>query len=146
MTFPEDYHSKDVAGKKVNFTITLNRVEAPKLPEVDAEFAKSVGIADGDVGKLQDEIRSNLLSEVSRRLKARNKDAAMDALLKVAEFDVPKVLVDEEVQTLMQQTVQDMEVARDEDEGHVPAAGNVQGACREARQAGPDPFASGAET
>jgi trigger factor len=109
LTFPEDYRSKEVAGKRVNFTITVNRVEAPKLPEVDAEFAKSVGIADGDVSKLQDEIRSNLVSEVSRRLKARNKDAAMDALLRVARFDVPKVLVDDEVQILIQQTAQDME-------------------------------------
>ena len=109
LTFPDDYRNKDVAGKKVKFTITLNRVEAAKLPEMDAEFARSVGIPDGDAGKLQDEIRSNLLSELSRRLKARNKDAAMDALLRVARFDVPKVLVDEEVQTLMQLTMQDME-------------------------------------
>jgi trigger factor len=109
LTFPEDYRNKDVAGKKVNFTITLNRVEAAKLPEVDAEFAKSVGVEDGDVSKLHDEIRSNLLSEVSRRLKARNKDAAMDALLRVAGFDVPKALVDEEVQTLIHLTLQDME-------------------------------------
>lgn len=109
MTFPETYHGKDVAGKQVTFTITLNSVEAPKLPELDAEFAKAVGIADGDVNKLQDEIRSNLKREVERRLKVRNKDAAMDALLKVAQFDLPKSLVDWEVQSLMQQTVQDME-------------------------------------
>jgi trigger factor len=109
LTFPEDYRSKDVAGKKVSFSITVNRVEAAKLPEVDTEFAKSIGVADGDVGKLHDEISSNLLSEVSRRLKARNKDAAMDALLKVSGFDVPKALVDEEVQTLIRLTLQDME-------------------------------------
>jgi trigger factor len=109
MTFPETYHGKDVAGKQVTFTITLNSVEAPKLPELDAEFAKAVGIADGDVNKLQDEIRSNLKREVERRLKMRNKDAAMDALLKVAKFDLPKSLVDWEIQSLMQQTVQDME-------------------------------------
>jgi len=109
LTFPEDYRSKEVAGKRVNFSITVNRVEAPRLPELDAEFARSVGITDGDVSKMQDEIRSNLLTEVSRRLKARNKDATMDALLRVAKFDVPKVLVDEEAQTLMQLTLQDME-------------------------------------
>ena len=74
----------------------------PNLPSV-------VGVSDGDVGKMREEIRSNLISEVSRRLKARNKDAAMEALLKVAGFDVPKVLVDEEAQILMQQTAQDME-------------------------------------
>lgn len=109
LTFPDDYHGKEVAGKKANFTITLNQIEAPKLPEVDAEFARALGIADGNAAKLQDEVRSNLASEVSRRLKVRNKDAAMGALLRVARFEVPKVLVDEEVQMLKQQAVQDME-------------------------------------
>jgi trigger factor len=109
MTFPENYHGKDVAGKLVTFAITLNSVEGPVLPEVDAEFAKSVGISDGDVAKLEDEIRSNLDREVVRRLKGRNKDAAMDVLLKVASFDLPKSLVQWESQRLMEQTVQDME-------------------------------------
>lgn len=109
MTFPESYHGKDVAGKQVTFTITLNSVEAPKLPEVDAEFALAVGITDGNVSKLEEEIRSNLEREVGRRLKARNKDAAMDALLKVAQFDLPKALVQWESQNLMQQTARDME-------------------------------------
>ncbi|MGA9667048.1 MAG: trigger factor [Gallionella sp.] len=109
LTFPEDYRSKEVAGKKVTFTITLNHVEEPKLPEIDAEFAMAVGVSDGDASKLQEEIRSNLLSEVSRRLQARNKDAAMNALLRVSSFEVPKVLVDEEVQQLIQLTAQDME-------------------------------------
>ncbi|MDD4977741.1 MAG: trigger factor [Gallionella sp.] len=109
MTFPADYHGKDVAGKEVTFTIALNKVEAPQLPELDAEFAKSVGIADGDVSKLTAEIRLNLQRELDRRLKVRNKDVAMDALLKVTQFDVPKSLVDWESQSLMQQTVRDME-------------------------------------
>lgn len=109
MTFPADYHGKDVAGKQVTFTITLNKVEAPQLPELDAEFAKAVGIADGDVTKLRAEIKVNLQREMERRLKVRNKDVAMDALLKVTQFDVPKALVDWESQSLMQQTVRDME-------------------------------------
>ncbi|MDO9011849.1 MAG: trigger factor [Gallionella sp.] len=109
MTFPENYHGKDVAGKQVTFTITLNSVEAPVLPEVDAEFAKSVGVAEGDVVKLEQEIRSNLEREVTRRLKGRNKEAAMDVLLKVAQFDLPKALVQWESQRLMQQTAQEME-------------------------------------
>lgn len=109
MTFPETYHGKDVAGKQVTFTVTLNKVEAPQLPELDAEFAKSVGIADGDVSKLQAEIKVNLQREMERRLKVRNKEVAMDALLKVTSFDVPKALVEWESQSLMQQTVRDME-------------------------------------
>jgi len=109
MTFPESYHGKDVAGKEVTFTITLNGVEGAVLPEVDAEFAKAVGVVDGDVSKLMEEIRGNLAREVDRRLKSRNKEAAMDALVKVAQFDLPKALVGWEMERLMQQTVQDME-------------------------------------
>ena len=108
MTFPEDYHGKDVAGKQVTFTITLHRVEAPRLPEMDADFARSLGIEDGDVSKLKAEIRDNLVREVERRLKARNKNNAMDLLLKIGRLEVPRALVDSEVQNLMQQSMDDM--------------------------------------
>lgn len=109
MTFPAEYHGKEVAGKQVTFTVTLHKAEAPKLPEVDADFAKSIGIADGDTGKLTNEIRANLQREVTRRLKARHNDAAMEALLKVANFGVPKTLVEWEAQNLAKQAVKDME-------------------------------------
>lgn len=109
MTFPADYHGKDVAGKQVTFTITVHAVEAAHLPEVDAEFAKSLGMADGDVSKLKAEIRDNIGREAERRVKARNKDNAMDVLLKLAQLEVPKALLESEAQRLMQQTMQDME-------------------------------------
>jgi len=109
ITFPEDYHGKNVAGKRVTFTITLHSVEAPRLPEVDVEFAKSLGVADGNVDKLKAEIRSNLEREVERRIKVRNKDSAMDALIKVCQLELPRTLVEWEAQNLMQQAVQDME-------------------------------------
>lgn len=109
MTFPADYHGKDVAGKQVTFTITLHAVEAPHLPELDAEFAKSLGVADGDLNKLRSEIRENLEREIERRLKLRNKESAMDVLLKISQLDVPKAMVDWEVQSLMKQAMRDME-------------------------------------
>lgn len=109
MTFPDDYHGKHVAGKKVTFVVTLNSVESPKLPEIDEAFVKEIGIADGDVSKLDDEVRKNLDREVSRRLKLHNKEAAMDALLGVANFEVPTSLVDQEVETVMKQAMQEME-------------------------------------
>lgn len=109
MTFPADYHGKEVAGKQVTFTVTAHVVEAPQLPEVDAEFAKALGVADGDVAKLKAEIRDNIGREAQRRVKVRNKDGAMDALLRIAELEVPKALLDSEAQRLMQQAVQDME-------------------------------------
>jgi len=108
MTFPEDYHGKDVAGKQVTFTITAHSVEEPVLPEVDAEFAKSMGVAEGDVEKLKQEIRDNIGREAQRRVKVRNKDSAMEVLLKVAQLEVPKALLDSESERLMEQTLQDM--------------------------------------
>lgn len=108
MTFPKDYHGKDVAGKQVTFTITLHGVDAPRLPELDAEFAKLLGVEDGDVTKLKAEIRDNLAREVERRLKAHNKNNAMDLLLKAVQMKAPKALVDSEVQNLMQQSMHDM--------------------------------------
>jgi len=108
MTFPADYHGKDVAGKQVTFTITVHSVEAPHLPEVDAVFAKELGVADGDVSKLKQEIRDNIGREAQRRVKVRNKDNAMEALLKVAQMEVPQALLESEAQRLMEQTLQDM--------------------------------------
>ncbi len=109
MTFPADYHGKDVAGKQVTFTITVHSVEAPQLPEVDAAFAKELGVADGDVSKLKQEIRDNIGREAERRVKVRNKDSAMEALLKVSQLEVPKSLLESESQRLMEQTLHDME-------------------------------------
>ena len=109
MTFPADYHGKDVAGKQVTFTITLHVVEEAHLPEVNAEFAKSLGAADGDIDKLKQEIRENVGREAARRVKGRNKDSAMEVLLKIAQLEVPKALLESEAQHLMQQTLQDME-------------------------------------
>ncbi len=109
MTFPEDYHGKDVAGKQVTFTITVHKVEAPRLPELDADFAKALGVVDGDVEKLKAGVRADLQRETSRRLKTRNKDAAMDALLKVGKLELPKTLVEWESHNLMEQSMRDME-------------------------------------
>lgn len=109
MTFPADYHGKDVAGKEVTFNLTVHAVEAPNLPAVDAEFVKSMGVADGDVEKFRQEIRENVGREAQRRVKVRNKDGAMELLLKVSQLEAPQSLVQGEAQRLMEQTVRDME-------------------------------------
>jgi trigger factor len=108
LAFPEDYHGKDVAGKTAEFTITLKDLQWAHLPEVDAEFAKSLGIEDGDIEKMRADIKVNLEREVNARIKARNKEAVMDALVKSTEMDVPKVLIDQDSQRLAEMTRQDM--------------------------------------
>ncbi|WBS00286.1 trigger factor [Pseudoduganella sp. SL102] len=108
LAFPEDYHGKDVAGKTAEFTITLKKLEWAHLPEVDAEFAKSLGVADGDLAKMREDIKVNLEREVNGRVKARNKEAVMDALVNTATLDVPQALIDQDTERLAEMTRQDM--------------------------------------
>lgn len=109
LTFPADYHAKDLAGQTVQFEITVKQVQAPRLPDVDADFAKMMGVADGDVDKMRAEVEANLKREVKRRVEAKLKDQVMDALLKANPIAVPASLVDLEVNRLMQTARQDME-------------------------------------
>ena len=109
LNFPADYFSVDLAGQTVQFEITVKQVQAPKLPEVDAEFAKGMGIADGDIAKMRAEIEGNLKREVKRRIDARIKDQVMDALIKANQIATPGALIEMEIQRLMQAARQDME-------------------------------------
>lgn len=97
LEFPEDYGSDAVAGKKAEFTITVKEVAEPELPEVDADFAKALGQAEGDVDALMAEIRGNVQREAEARAKGRTKASVMDALAAACTFDLPKALVDSEV-------------------------------------------------
>ncbi len=101
LTFPEDYHGQDVAGKEADFLVTVKKIEAQHLPEVNDAFAKSLGIKEASVEGLRADVRKNLEREVKFRVLARNKAAAMDALAKAAELDLPKALVAEEAERLV---------------------------------------------
>jgi len=101
LQFPEDYHGKDVAGKEADFLVTMKKIEAQHLPELDDAFVKSLGIADGTVEAMRADVKKNLEREVKFRVLARNKAAAMDALITVAELDLPKALVDAELERLV---------------------------------------------
>jgi trigger factor len=109
MTFPADYGAKELAGQAVSFEVTVKEVREAILPEVDADFAKALGVADGDIAKMRVEIETNLKREVKKRLQSRVKDQVMEALLKTNPVDVPAALVDLEVERLMQSARQDME-------------------------------------
>jgi len=108
LKFPEDYHGKEVAGKTAQFTVTMKKIEWPHMPPVDAEFAKSLGVEDGDVAKMRAEIKENLEREAKRRTLAITRNRVMDALLKIAQFDVPKALVTQEQQRLADEMRQNL--------------------------------------
>jgi trigger factor len=107
LTFPQDY-AEALKGKTADFTITVNQVAEPKLPPVDAEFAKSLGVQDGDVARLKKEVRENMEKELTKRVRSQVKEQVMDALNEVANFEVPRALLDSEIQRMQQQAVEDL--------------------------------------
>ena len=108
LTFPADYQ-EELAGKTAQFSVTVKVVNAPKLPPVDAEFAKSLGVPDGDVTKMRGEIKANLERELKKRIQSKTKDQVMEALSSVSELELPRSLVDMEIGRLQEQAVKDLE-------------------------------------
>lgn len=122
LAFPADYHGKDVAGKTADFMVTVKKIEAAKLPEVNEELAKSLGIAEGSVEALRADIKKNLEREVKFRLLARNKTAVMDALVAKAELDLPKSSVQAEVDRMVEGARADLKQrgVKDADKAPIP--------------------------
>lgn len=112
LNFPEDYAHKEIAGKPVQFQVTVNSVEEPVMPEIDEEFVKQFGIADGTVEALRQEVRQNMERELKQALEGKHKQVVMDKLLEVNNIDVPKALVDNEAENLKQQMMQQMHIPK----------------------------------
>ena len=108
LRFPDDYHGQAVAGKTAEFRLTVKDVEWAHVPPVDAEFARSLGVADGDLERMRVDIRSNLEREVKKRLQSRTKDSVMNALLAAAEMEVPKALIEAETSRLIENAGEEM--------------------------------------
>ncbi|MES9967075.1 MAG: trigger factor [Sedimenticola sp.] len=103
LQFPEDYRVDSLAGKAATFEVKVTKVAEPVLPEVDDEFAKAFGIAEGGVEALNKEIRSNMERELEDKIRNSLKDQAMEVLLEANPIDVPAVLVKQEAEALLQQ-------------------------------------------
>jgi trigger factor len=122
LAFPAEYHGKDVAGKTADFMVTLKKVEAANLPDVDAALATSLGITDATVEGLRADIKKNLEREVKFRLLARNKAAVMDALVSKAELDLPNTSVQSEISRLLEGARADLKQRgiKDADKAEIP--------------------------
>jgi trigger factor len=125
LAFPADYHGKDVAGKQADFLVTVKKIEAAHLPEVNEQLAKSLGIADASIEGLRADIRKNLEREVKFRLLARNKQAVMDALVAKAELDLPKSSVQAEVDRMIEGARADLKQRGIKDADNAPIPDDV---------------------
>jgi len=109
VNFPADYAGKEVAGKTAAFEVSVRKVEEPRVPELGPELAKSLGVAEGNIDKMREEVRSNVELEVKKRVDADLKQKVMQALLDSTTLELPKSLVEIELQRMVQQTRAELE-------------------------------------
>ena len=109
VTFPEDYHAEALKGKAASFAITVTKVEGLSLPKVDDEFATLFGVEEGGVDALKAEVKKNMQRELDQTLKATVKENVIAGLLENNELDLPKALVDQEIDALREQAKQRFE-------------------------------------
>ena len=107
--YPKTHEPKELAGKDVEYVVTIKEVQAPSLPKIDEDFAKSLGVADGDLKKMNEEIKQSLEQEVERRIKANLKQQVFTSLVESHTFDLPKALVGAEINRLGQITYQNLQ-------------------------------------
>ena len=108
LTFPDEYHATELAGKPVQFAVHVNKVEKAVLPEVDAAFAKKMGVESGDIAELRKDILENMELELGKQLKSKLKEKVMDTLIEVNKIDIPKSLIENESEALRNQMVQNL--------------------------------------
>ncbi|SFR50788.1 trigger factor [Thiomicrospira sp. ALE5] len=109
VTFPEAYPAEHLKGKTAQFDITVHSVQTKQMPELDEEFVKAFGVEEGTVEALRAEVRDNMERELKRTLDVKNRQAAFDALEKATDLSVPKALVAQEAQSMLDQYMQRLE-------------------------------------
>ena len=115
LKYPKDYHVDQLSGKQVQYSISVIDVFQTELPPIDESFAKSLGVEDGDVKKLNDEIKKSLEQEINRRSRQHVKGQVFSALIDAHKFDLPKSLINAEINRLAQLAYQNMKQSGVED-------------------------------
>lgn len=104
IAYPAEHKPEQLAGKTVTYEVTFNTVEQAKLPELDADFARGLGVEDGDVEKMKAEIKQSLEQEVAKRVRAKVKEQVFQALVENVALELPKAIIEAETNRVMQST------------------------------------------
>lgn len=118
LSFPDDYHAKDLAGKAAEFTITMKEVQEPALPELNDEFAKSFGDKIDSMDALQKELRKNMERDLNNALDSKLKEGIFETMAKAYDFLLPASMVKQEIEQLKQQMMQQFQMGQ---QGKMPA-------------------------
>ncbi|WPP08036.1 trigger factor [Limosilactobacillus fermentum] len=110
VTFPEDYHAKDLAGKDALFKVKIHEVKEKQLPELDDEFAKDVDEDVETLAELKDKVKKQLQDQKEAAAKAAIEDAAIEAAVANAETEeIPQAMLDDDTNRQLQQYLAGMQ-------------------------------------
>ena len=106
LKFPKDYHSDDLKGKAVVFSVKVNTVANKELPELNDEFFKLYGVEEGGEAKFREDIQANMERELRNAIRTKVKNRIMNQLFELNKVELPAALVTNEITNLKQQMVQ----------------------------------------
>lgn len=106
--FPADYGAAELAGKDAEFDLTVKSVEAPVLPALNEDFARSFGVGDGSLESLRAEVRKSMEREAANAVRSKVRNQVFEALQRENEVELPNALVEEQVQQLQYDMLQRM--------------------------------------
>jgi trigger factor len=106
LSFPKEYHEKDLAGKAVKFVVKVLEISEPELPALDDAFVRRFGIREGGVAEMKKQTQKTMETSLTQALKAKIKQQVMDKILERNPIEVPKALINAEARHLQQQAVQ----------------------------------------
>jgi trigger factor len=118
VTFPGDYKSVDLAGRRATFEITVGRVDALVLPEVDAEFMQAFGNTSGDLETFRTEVRRNMQRELDERLRVTTKNNVLEALHSAHAIELPRAPVEQEIHVLQHEAMRRMGIPDHDHDRH----------------------------
>lgn len=120
VTFPEDYHAEELAGQQTRFDVKVHQVEEPALPEIDGEFLKQFGLSeDGGLDDFRKEINKHMQAELESAIRMSKKNAVLDKLIAINDFDLPESLIEEEIVNLHKQNSQQQSDEEQEEEPEI---------------------------
>jgi len=115
--FPKDYHATELAKKKVDFSIVVHRVEEQELPPLDDSLAEQYGVKEGGIGKLREDVFTNMEREVEQKTRADIREQTMTGLLEANPVEVPVSMIHQEAHTMQHEAMRQLGV---EDHAQAP--------------------------
>ena len=107
LAFPADYHKKDLAGKNATFKVKMNLVQERQVPELNDEFAKSLGNFE-NLEALKKNIREGMLEEREMKLKEQKRNDFIEKIIENSEIELPEILTQSEIHQMMHEFEQNL--------------------------------------